>query len=118
GFATSVHAGLRAAGGADAVVVVLADMPFVTADMIARLVQRHRATGAPLVVSNYGGVQAPPTLFDRSLLPEVLSTPGERCTKQVVGRHAHEADVVVWPEGALRDVDAPADYDRLRGTGE
>ncbi|HEX6737913.1 MAG TPA: NTP transferase domain-containing protein, partial [Vicinamibacteria bacterium] len=42
GAGTSVHAGVRrlAAEGADALVVVLADMPFVTAEMIATVLQR------------------------------------------------------------------------------
>jgi len=113
GVGTSVHTGVRAAASADvdAIVVVLADMPFVTTDMIAALVGRYRATGAPLVVSHYGDVQAPPTLYDRSLFAELLGIDDERCAKQVVRRHRDEADVVAWPETALQDVDSPADYD-------
>jgi molybdenum cofactor cytidylyltransferase len=115
GVGTSLHAGVRrAAEEADAVVVVLPDMPFVTAGMIRTLVERHRATGAPVVVSHYGEVQAPPTLFDRALFAELLATPGERCAKQVVGRHEREAVVVDQPADALRDLDGPADYERVR----
>src|SRR6266850_3206131 len=94
GAGTSVRTGVRHAAGADAIVVVLADMPFVTAEMIATLVQRHRETGAPLVVSHYGEVQAPPTLYDRSLFEELLQIPGERGAKEVALRHQSEAVVV------------------------
>ena len=115
GAGTSVRTGVRqVAAGADAIVVVLADMPFVTADMIATLVQRYRETGAPLVASHYGDVQAPPTLYDRALFEELLAIPGERCAKQVVRRHESEAVVVAWPESALRDIDVPADYEGAR----
>jgi molybdenum cofactor cytidylyltransferase len=114
GAGTSVHAGVREAAESDAVVVVLADMPFVTADMIRALVERHRTTGAPLVVSHYGEVQAPPTLYARGLFPELLEIPGERCAKQVVRRHEREAVVVDWPEGTLRDIDVPEDYEDVR----
>jgi molybdenum cofactor cytidylyltransferase len=115
GAGTSVRTGVRqVAADADAIVVVLADMPFVTAEMIATLVQRYRETGAPLVVSHYGDVQAPPTLYDRALFEELLSIPGERCAKQVVRRHEGEAVVVAWPESALRDIDVPADYEDAR----
>ena len=120
GVGTSVHTGVRAAAGADdvdAIVVVLADMPFVTTDMIAALVGRYRATGAALVVSHYGDVQAPPTLYDRSLFAELLGIDDERCAKQVVRRHRDEADVVAWPESALQDVDSPADYDGVVSQG-
>lgn len=112
GAGTSVRTGVRhVSPDVDALVVVLADMPFVTAEMIATLARRHRETGARLVVSHYGDVQAPPTLYDRSLFAELLAIPGERCAKQVVRRHEGEAVVVHWPESALRDIDLPADYD-------
>jgi molybdenum cofactor cytidylyltransferase len=114
GAGTSVRTGVRNAGDAGALVVVLADMPFVTAEMIGALVRRYRESGAPLVVSHYGEVQAPPTLYDRALFDELLAIPGERCAKQVVRRHEGEAQVVRWPESALRDVDVPADYDGIR----
>ena len=116
GVGTSLRSGVRHAAGADAILVVLADMPFVTAAMIAALVERHRATGAPLVVSHYGDVQAPPTLYARPLFPELLSIPGERCAKQVVRRHEQEAEVVAWPIDALRDIDVPEDYDGARAS--
>ncbi len=115
GAGTSVRTGVRhVAADAQAVVVVLADMPFVTAEMIATLVHRYRDTRPPLVASHYGEVQAPPTLYDRALFGELLQIPGERCAKQVVRRHEQEAVVVAWPESALRDIDLPADYEGAR----
>jgi molybdenum cofactor cytidylyltransferase len=114
GAGTSVRTGVRRAAGADALMVVLADMPFVTGEMIRTLVQRYRATNAPLVVSHYGDVQAPPTLYDRALFDELLAVPGERCAKQVVKRHQAEAEVVPWPASALRDIDVPGDYEDVQ----
>jgi molybdenum cofactor cytidylyltransferase len=115
GVRLSLQAGVRAvADQAGAVVVVLADMPFVTAPMIRTVVERYRAGAAPLVVSEYGDVNAPPTLYDRSLFPELLTMTGEGCGKQVVRRHHQEAAIVHWPEVALSDIDVPDDYARIR----
>jgi molybdenum cofactor cytidylyltransferase len=114
GAGTSVRTGVRQAAGADALMVVLADMPFVTAEMISTLARRYRATRAPLVVSHYGDVQAPPTVYDRALFGELLTIPGERCAKEVVRRHRAEAVVVAWPAAALRDIDVAADYEEVR----
>jgi molybdenum cofactor cytidylyltransferase len=115
GAGTSVRTGVREVSGrADAIVVVLADMPFVTAEMIATLADRYRQRRPPLVASHYGDVQAPPTLYDRALFDELLQIPGERCAKQVVRRHEKEALVVTWPASALRDIDAPGDYEDVR----
>lgn len=99
---------------AQAAVVVLADMPFVTSDMLATLVRRFRSGSAPLVISEYDGVSAPPMLYDRSLFPELLAMSGEGCGRAVVRRHRHEADVVAWPASALDDLDVPDDYERIR----
>ncbi len=115
GVGTSLRLGIRrAAPEARAIVVVLADMPFVTESMIGTVVERYRSTSAPLVVSQYGDVEAPPTLYDRSLFEELLSIPDERCGKRVLRRHKHEAVVVDWPVSALRDIDVAEDYDHAR----
>jgi CTP:molybdopterin cytidylyltransferase MocA len=89
-------------------------MPFVTAEMIATLVERYRQTSAPLVISDYGGVNAPPILYDRSLFEELGAMEGEGCGKQVVRKLRSEAQVVSWPVEALADVDVPEDYERVR----
>jgi molybdenum cofactor cytidylyltransferase len=107
---TSFRAGIAAVPqGASAAVVLLADMPLVTSAMIGALVDRWRKTRKPLVVSGYGGVQAPPTLYDRSLFPEIGAMKGDGCGKQIIRRHGGEAESVSWPADALADVDVPAD---------
>lgn len=115
GINSSVRTGIRAVPpGADGAVVVLADMPLVTASMIATLVERYRSCPAALVVSRYGDVTAPPTLYDRTLFTELLTAEGEGCGKQVVKRHREEAEMVSWPPDALADFDVPDEYERIK----
>jgi molybdenum cofactor cytidylyltransferase len=114
GVNSSVRAGIAAADAACAAVVVLADMPLVTTAMIAALVERYRSSEAPLVISDYSGVNAPPMLYDRSLFGELSSMEGEGCGKQVVKRHRGEALVLSWPAEALADLDVPADVERVK----
>jgi molybdenum cofactor cytidylyltransferase len=114
GVNSSLRAGIMAASNVAAAVVMLADMPLVTTAMIATLVDRYQTSTAPLVISDYGGVNAPPMLYDRSLFDELLSMQGEGCGKQVVKRHRAEALSVVWPQEALTDLDVPEDYDRVK----
>lgn len=99
---------------ARAAMVLLADMPFVSPEMIAAMIARYRASAAPLVVSDYEGVNAPPMLYDRCLFPELLAMTGEGCGRQVVKRHRAEAEVLSWPAAALADLDVPEDYQRLK----
>jgi molybdenum cofactor cytidylyltransferase len=116
GAGTSLRAGVAHALETDAgaVVLALADMPLVTAEMIATLAARWRETRAPLVVSRYGETQAPPTLFDRSLFAELLASDDSGGAKPVTRGHTAEAVVVEWPAAAMRDLDVAADYDELR----
>ncbi len=116
GQATSFRAGIGAVpASAPAAVVLLADMPFVTSEMVSALVARYRSAPAPLVVSEYGGVQAPPTLYDRSLFSEIGAMTDEGSGQQIVRRHREEAEAVTWPADRLADVDTPADREKLLG---
>jgi molybdenum cofactor cytidylyltransferase len=118
GVNSSVKSGILAVPReVPAAMVMLADMPFVTSEMIAAMIERFRASEAPLVISDYAGVNAPPMLYDRSLFTELLTMTGEGCGRQVVRRHRDEAEVLAWPESALADLDVPEDYDRVKAEG-
>ena len=112
----SLHAGLYVlAPEVGAATVILADMVRVSADMLRDLVAATKASTAPLFVSRYGDVTAPPLLFRRALFRELLDWHGEGCGKTVVRAHAHEAVYLDWPTGALEDIDTPEDFVRAGG---
>ena len=116
GTHTSVAAGIGAVEptACAAAIVMLADMPLVSAPMLRALVERYRESGAPLVASRYGGeVNAPPILYDRRLFGE-LRNMDARCGRQVVRRHLDEAVELDWSAEAARDLDRPADYEWIR----
>jgi molybdenum cofactor cytidylyltransferase len=115
GINSSLKAGVSAVpAGTQAAVVMLADMPFVTPEMIAGLIDRYQKSEAPLVISDYEGVNAPPMLYDKSLFDELLAMTGEGCGRQVVRRHREEAEVLAWSPSALADIDVPEDYERMK----
>jgi len=111
----SLHQGLNKLGpDVNAAVIMLGDMVRVTAETLAMLIAAARGTAAPLVVSRYGDVTAPPLLFRRTLFGELLAWTGEGCGKAVVQAHKHEAMYVDRPEALLADVDTPEDFEALR----
>jgi molybdenum cofactor cytidylyltransferase len=115
----SIRTGLLALpASSPAAITLLADMPFVTAGMIARLADRFRTGGVPLVISEYGGVQAPPTLYARPLFAEILALEEGACARQVARRHRAAAAILEWPAAALLDLDSPGDYARLQALAE
>lgn len=113
GGAAGGDGGRPGPGACAAAVVMLADMPYVTALMLRTLVTRYRETRAPLVISRYGDTIAPPMLYDRRLFGE-LTRMDRRCGREVVRRHRADAVEVEWPASALRDLDRPEDHERAR----
>jgi molybdenum cofactor cytidylyltransferase len=107
----SLHKGLEhLPAAAGAAVVMLGDMVLVTEQMLRDLVAAAGRDAAPLFVSRYGDVTAPPLLFRRVLFPELLAWTGEGCGKTVVQRHTAEAVYLDWPRAVLTDVDTPDDF--------
>jgi molybdenum cofactor cytidylyltransferase len=114
GMHRSMQAGIgRVPADCEAAVVILADMPLVTSAMSAGLVARFRSGPEPLVISLYGDVQAPPTLYARALFP-ALGAAGQGCGRQIVRDHRDEAAAIHWPQALLADLDHPEDLERLR----
>jgi len=111
GLSSSVRAGLGAAGDAGGVLFVAADQPFVTADLLRRVVAAFRA-GAPIVACAYAGTLGVPALFDRTLFGELASLEGDAGARRVIEGHRDVVRVVAFERGAA-DVDSPGDVDSL-----
>lgn len=117
GMGSSIRCGVSALGdAAAAAVVMLCDQPFVTSELIDRLVEAHLDRGAPVVASEYDAAgertRGVPALFDRALFPELLALSGAQGAKRVVERHASDLVTVPAPEAAF-DVDTPDDYESM-----
>jgi len=114
---TSLHLGLDLLGqDVDAAVVLLGDMVHVGEAALAELVTRACTSDAPLIVSRYGDVTAPPLLFRRALFAELVAWTGEGCGKTVVKAHSHEALYVDRGPEMLADVDTPADFQKAQNS--
>jgi CTP:molybdopterin cytidylyltransferase MocA len=102
GQAASLRCGLAALGGCDAVVVVLGDMPGVTAEAVEAVVSA--AGDEDAVRATYDGVPGHPVLLRRPLLDRAGELRGDTGFRGLL-EHATVRDVEV---GALAD---PADID-------
>jgi molybdenum cofactor cytidylyltransferase len=118
-YARGIHSSLKAGIEAlpaetQAAVVLLGDMPLVRSEMVRALVDAFRRGSAPLAISLYGEVVAPPIVYARSLFPELREIDGDGCGKRVVKHHRAEALELRWPEETLTDLDSPEDVERVR----
>jgi molybdenum cofactor cytidylyltransferase len=116
GMSTSVRAGLNALRPeAQAVVMVLADQPALTPDLVEALLVRYWATGAPIVAPFYRGQRGNPVLFDRSLFPELLAVEGDRGGRALFDRYAQQVErLEVDDPAVVTDIDTHQDYETIR----
>jgi molybdenum cofactor cytidylyltransferase len=114
GQASSMRAGLNfAQRGSEASVFLLADMPFVSGEVVRALVAEHRSTLTPIVAPRVEGVWCNPVLFDRSTYRALQALDGDAGGRQLFDRFRMAG--VPWPDRLLRiDVDTPVDLAELR----
>lgn len=104
GIATSLQVAIAAAGDADAIVVGLADQPFIPADAWRRVA----AVDAPIAVATYGGKRRNPVRLAREVWP-LLPTTGDTGASALFGKIAV---VEVACPGDPADVDRVEDLEQ------
>jgi len=115
GLASSLVTGLRVLEDAtpyDAVLVTLADQPFVDAEALKRLVaafdDKHR-----IVASTYNDIIGVPAVFAREYVADLMQLQGDSGAGQWLRRRSAEVTTIPLDAGGI-DIDTPADATRLR----
>ncbi|MBY0478304.1 MAG: nucleotidyltransferase family protein [Chitinophagaceae bacterium] len=101
----------------DAVVMMVADQPFVTAELLNNLMEVHRKKQRSIVASKYGTTFGTPVLFAKRFFPELLELTGDVGAKSLVRKYMNEAAFVFFPEGEI-DIDTVEDYEKLKDVKE
>jgi CTP:molybdopterin cytidylyltransferase MocA len=103
GLGKSLRRGLKMVpAGTGAVMLSLGNRPFISRDVISRLIQAYRESGSMVVVPSYSQMRGHPVIFDAVLLPELLKVRGNAGGRDVIKRHMKElAQVNVGDAGVL-----------------
>ncbi len=115
GMGGSIALGVRTASAKaaiDAVVVMLADQPRVSADDLRALIAAHRRQRDVIVTASAGGVHVPPCLFPRALFGELGALHGKSGARPVVERHRDSLVAIDMPSAGF-DIDTVDDYRAL-----
>lgn len=117
GQSSSVRCGVTYVNeDAEAVIILPGDVAFIDASIVDKVVGWYRGKRAKIVVASHRGKPGHPILFDRSLIPEILTIDEAGYgLKAVVNKH--KADVVyveVDTPNVLLDIDRKDDL-RKRG---
>lgn len=118
GQLSSLLAGLAAIDrpGVTAMLLTLVDVPLVSPATIGAVLDRYRATKAPIVRPVQGSRHGHPVLIDRSLFSALRAADPTAGAKAIVRAHVSAAgEVEIADEGAFLDIDTPEEYARIAG---
>lgn len=109
GIASSITAGVSAAGDADGWIIALADMPWILPATICTLADALRE-GASLAAPIYEGWRGHPVGFSAEWRLRLLSLGGDKGARDLLAKASDELQLLPTTDpGILRDVDFPAD---------
>jgi CTP:molybdopterin cytidylyltransferase MocA len=106
GMGASLRTGLAALGDADEVAILLADQPFITAEVVARV----RAAPGDAVRAVYGGAPGHPVVVRGAVLARAAELRGDKGFRGVA-----MAEVECGDLADPRDIDTRADLEVVRG---
>lgn len=112
GLGSSIAAGIAASGPSDGYLIALGDMPGIRSDVIERLLQEFETASAEAILapvySSEPDRTGHPVLFAGIYRPHLERLRGDEGAKAIVKRN-HDKLRLVPVDGALPDVDQPAD---------
>ena len=112
GMASSLRAGLARIAPDRAVLLLLADLPEITAEDLA-LMARHQTAAPDLILraTDQSGLPGHPVVFPPWARQELAQITGDEGARQILRRHADRVQPVALPEAhATTDLDTPEDW--------
>jgi molybdenum cofactor cytidylyltransferase len=116
GLSSSLKAGIRAVPPSCAgALVLLGDMPRITAAHIDALVAAFASEGAGIVVPTYLGQRGNPVLWSAKYFDEILQLEGDTGARRLLQQHAGEVrEIDLITDAIFMDVDTPEVLARLK----
>ncbi|MFN4085658.1 MAG: NTP transferase domain-containing protein [Spirosomataceae bacterium] len=116
GMASSIRMGLVGTylieKNIDSVIIVPADMPFVTQTILEELVSRAELSTKKIIACRYQGTLGVPVLFKRERFADLLELKEDEGARKLIAAHKEEVEIVDFPDGAI-DLDTPEAYQQF-----
>jgi molybdenum cofactor cytidylyltransferase len=97
---------------ADAILVCLVDHPFITEEVVNKIVSQFKETNAPIIVPVFKEKRGHPTLFARSLFNELRNAPEKHGARYVLYSNEDKVLAIETSEGGIViGIDSPDDYE-------
>lgn len=119
GMAGSIYCGLDALLKKNpylkGVIISVCDQPYVTAELLQQLIDKHRQDNLPIIASDYGGIKGTPAFFHTTIFPELMQLEGDKGARLILQKDKERVGLINFPLGK-EDIDTEEDYNRLLKT--
>jgi len=92
-----------------AVIVMVCDQPYLTAEILQALIDAHQQTKAAIVATKYNGIKGVPALFSSCLFPKLMELNKDEGARKIIKNYGGEIETINFPEGII-DLDTPRAY--------
>ena len=114
GMASSIACGTRAIQPvADAVMILLADQPLITADHLHSMEQAWRASPSLIIATEFDEIAGPPVIFPAAYFAALLNLSGDAGARVVLEKNSDRVIKIPFADAAM-DIDTPEDLRRLQ----
>ena len=123
GQASSVACGIESLSEQyDCALIGLADMPFITSDLINRLIKSHELLSKPevrITMPIIEGRRANPVIWGRAFFDELKAISGDEGGRQILAAYLSAVNGVSWDKTQIaEDIDLPEDIQKLSGVSQ
>lgn len=94
------------------VLIVLSDQPYISENLIHRLLGEQAKTKASITASKYGDVLGVPVIFEQSHFENLKALKGDQGARKLIANTDQKIAFVSFEQGII-DVDTPEDLERL-----
>jgi molybdenum cofactor cytidylyltransferase len=98
-------------------ILTVCDQPFVSANLINRLVKNFLENNVPVVACSYDNTIGVPALFSRELFSELADLDSEGGAKKIIYKYKENMIEIPFQSG-MTDIDTEDDYLKLLNSGE
>lgn len=113
GMASSIQAGIKelknTLPNAEGVIFMVCDQPYVNAELLNKIIEKHVLTEKIIVASSYADTLGTPTFFHKSLFEELSALLGDLGAKSLIKKYKNQSESVNFDLGSI-DIDTRENY--------
>jgi len=117
GIASSIRLGVSGSikinDSLDSILFLLSDQPFVTTQLIEKLISSHKNGRKQITACRYKKTMGVPAIFGNPFFPGLMELTGDVGARKIMLRNSKEVEEVTFKKGHI-DIDTHEDYEQLR----